>query len=94
MVRKMSAVFASSASVRATIASDTPSRASECAHAGLQHVVLAHLSQKCNRPTIAKAMMAGALRKTAFRGSVTAAHQDRVVGPFTAGMHTQLSLAL
>ena len=70
------------------------SLASECAHAGLEHVVLAHLSQKCNRPTIAKAVMAAALRKTAFRGRVTAAHQDRVAGPFTAGMRAQLSLAL
>lgn len=68
--------------------------ASECAHGGLGHVVLAHLSQKCNRPTIAKAAVAGALRKTAFRGRVTAAHQDRVVGPFAADVHTQLSLAL
>ena len=68
--------------------------ASACAHAGLEHVVLAHLSQKCNRPTIARAVVAGALRKTAFRGRVTAAHQDRVVGPFAAGGGGQLSLGL
>ena len=68
--------------------------ASACAHAGLEHVVLAHLSQKCNRPTIAKAVMAGALKKTAFRGRVTAAHQDRVVGPFMAEARQQLNLGL
>jgi phosphoribosyl 1,2-cyclic phosphodiesterase len=70
------------------------SLASECAHAGLEHVVLAHLSQKCNRPTIAKAAVAGALKKTSFRGRVTAAHQDRVVGPFTAESRQQLNLGL
>lgn len=73
---------------------DSAALASHCAHAGLEHVVLAHLSQKCNRPTLAKAAMATALRKTAFRGSVTAAHQDRVVGPFTAGGAVQLALGV
>jgi phosphoribosyl 1,2-cyclic phosphodiesterase len=73
---------------------DSAALASHCAHAGLEHVVLAHLSQKCNRPSLAKTAMVAALRKTAFRGSVTAANLDRVVGPFMAGMRTQLSLAL
>jgi phosphoribosyl 1,2-cyclic phosphodiesterase len=68
--------------------------ASECAHTGLEHVVLAHLSQKCNRPTLAKAAVAGALKKTAFRGRVTAAHQDRVAGPFMAEVRQQLNLGL
>ena len=68
--------------------------ASECAHEGLGHVVLAHLSQKCNRPTLAKAAVAGALKKTVFRGRVTAAHQDRVAGPFAAEGGGQLSLGL
>lgn len=68
--------------------------ATECAHVKLEHVVLAHLSQKCNRPAIATAAVTGALKKSAFRGRVTAAHQDRVVGPFTAGTGSQLSLAL
>lgn len=68
--------------------------ATECAHSKLEHVVLAHLSQKCNRPTIARAAVADALKKTTFRGRVTPAHQDRVVGPFTAGYGAQLSLAL
>lgn len=70
---------------------DAATLATDCAHSGLEHVVLAHLSQKCNRPTIAKAAVVGALRKTAFRGRVTAAHQDRVAGPFTAGARAQLS---
>lgn len=73
---------------------DSAMLASHCAHAGLEHVVLAHLSQKCNRPTLAKTAMAAALKKTAFRGQVTAAHQDRVVGPFTAGGAVQLALGV
>ena len=68
--------------------------ATECAHEGLSSVVLAHLSQKCNRPTLATAAVATALKRTAFRGRVTAAHQDRVAGPFTGGGGQQLSLAL
>ena len=68
--------------------------ATECAHDGLSRVVLAHLSQKCNRPALATAAVAGALKRTAFRGRVTAAHQDRVLGPFTGGDGQQLSLAI
>lgn len=73
---------------------DAAMLATECAHAELEHVVLAHLSQKCNRATIARTAVAGALKKTAFRGRVTAAHQDHVVGPFMVGAGAQLSLGL
>lgn len=73
---------------------DAATLASECAHAGLEHVVLAHLSQKCNRPTVARLAVSGALKKTAFRGRVTAAHQERVAGPFMAGARAQLSLGI
>lgn len=68
--------------------------ARECAHDGLRSVVLAHLSQKCNTPTLATGAVAGELKRAAFRGRVTAAHQDRVAGPFTGGGGQQLSLAL
>ena len=50
--------------------------------ADLNHVVLAHLSQHCNTPTVALSAARGALRRSRYRGSLTAAHQDRVLGPF------------
>lgn len=51
----------------------------------MQHLVLAHLSENCNSPNIALTNMRGALVRTRFRGTVTAAKQDAVVGPFTPG---------
>lgn len=68
--------------------------ASECAHHGLRHIVLAHLSQKCNDAAVAARAVKTSLARTAFRGKVTPAHQDRVAGPFTAGGGQQLSLTL
>jgi phosphoribosyl 1,2-cyclic phosphodiesterase len=63
-------------------------------HAGLQHVVLAHLSQECNTPRQALDTAAPVLRKTRFKGRLTAAPQDVVVGPFvpTGGAPTQFDL--
>lgn len=49
------------------------------------HLVLAHLSDKNNTPDVALTNMRGALRRTRFKGSITAAQQDSVVGPFTPG---------
>ena len=49
------------------------------------HLVLAHLSEKCNTPRVALTNMRGALAKTRFKGTLTAAKQDAVVGPFTPG---------
>jgi phosphoribosyl 1,2-cyclic phosphodiesterase len=49
----------------------------------MQHLVLAHLSENCNTPTIALGAMRSAIARTPFRGTVTAAKQDSVVGPFT-----------
>jgi phosphoribosyl 1,2-cyclic phosphodiesterase len=48
----------------------------------LQHVVLAHLSQECNTPRRALDTTSPILRKARFRGRLTAAPQDVVVGPF------------
>jgi len=48
----------------------------------LQHVVLAHLSEENNTPRIALATTREAMAKTRFKGTVTAAKQDAVVGPF------------
>ena len=48
----------------------------------LAHLVLAHLSEKNNTPEIATRAMRSALRGTRFRGQMSAATQDGVVGPF------------
>jgi phosphoribosyl 1,2-cyclic phosphodiesterase len=48
----------------------------------MTHVVLAHLSENCNAPDVALAAMRTALARTRFRGAITAAPQDAVVGPF------------
>jgi hypothetical protein len=44
--------------------------------------VLAHLSEKNNTPVLADRTVRSALRPTAFRGKLTTAKQDAVVGPF------------
>lgn len=63
---------------------------------GLQHVVLAHLSEQCNTPRTALDSTSPMLRKTRFQGRLTAAPQDRVVGPFApnGGASTQFDLGL
>jgi phosphoribosyl 1,2-cyclic phosphodiesterase len=50
--------------------------AAECAHNGMSHVVLAHLSETNNTPQTATDSMRAALRKTPFRGCIVAALQD------------------
>jgi phosphoribosyl 1,2-cyclic phosphodiesterase len=66
----------------------------ESVNPGLQHVVLAHLSEQCNTPRRALDTTAPVLRKTRFKGRLTAAPQDRVVGPFvpSGGSASQLTL--
>ena len=49
------------------------------------HLVLAHLSEKCNTSDVAVSAMRGALGRSRFRGAITAAQQDAVVGPFMPG---------
>ena len=67
-----------------------------CAHSGLQHLVLAHLSEQCNTPDHALATASAALARSRFRGHVTAAAQDSVRGAFIAsrpgGRAVQLAL--
>jgi len=69
-----------------------------CAHSGLQHLVLAHLSEQCNTPDHALASVSAALARSRFRGRVTAAQQEVVHGAFVAGRRggraQQLALAL
>lgn len=50
--------------------------ASECAHRGLAHIVLAHLSEVNNTPQKAVESMRGALQRTSFSGLVAASMQD------------------
>lgn len=50
--------------------------AAECAHRGMSHVVLAHLSETNNTPEAAVRSMQNALRRTRFTGSIVAASQD------------------
>jgi phosphoribosyl 1,2-cyclic phosphodiesterase len=59
--------------------------AREALTADLRHLVLAHLSETCNTPDVALASMRDGLRRSRFRGTLTAAKQDAVVGPFAPG---------
>jgi phosphoribosyl 1,2-cyclic phosphodiesterase len=56
--------------------------AREMVHRDLAHVVLAHLSEKCNDHGVAHMTMADGLRRTRFRGALSVAMQHGVVGPF------------
>ncbi|MGK2961220.1 MAG: MBL fold metallo-hydrolase [Gemmatimonadaceae bacterium] len=73
--------------------------AAACAHRGLAHVVLAHLSETNNTPRVAVEAMRRALVRTAFAGSVIAAQQDVPSQAVGAGRSSsfgavQLSLGL
>jgi phosphoribosyl 1,2-cyclic phosphodiesterase len=64
-------------------------------HAGLSVVVLAHLSDRCNRPALAVAALDEALRGTAFAGRVVVAGQDAPTSvPEVGAALTQLVLPL
>ena len=77
-------------SVRARIASrsghlsnrDCADLLSGAVHRDLAHVVLAHLSERCNDHGIAHRSASAALRRTRFRGALSVAMQHGVVGPF------------
>jgi hypothetical protein len=63
----------------------------------MNHLVLAHLSEQCNTPSVALDCTRTAIKGTQFQGTLTAATQDAVVGPFMPGMRkaeppTQYSL--
>lgn len=69
--------------------------AAEVAHAGLSVLVLAHLSDRCNTPELARGAVAEALAATAFRGTLLVATQDRPLPTVDVGPGlTQLSLPL
>src|SRR5438445_21605 len=52
-------------------------------HRDLAHVILAHMSERCNDHGVAQRSMANALRTTRFRGATHLTMQHGVVGPFT-----------
>lgn len=52
------------------------------AHRGLRHVVLAHVSDQCNTPALARTAVETALAGTRFRGQVHVAPADGPIGPF------------
>jgi len=69
--------------------------AAEVAHPRLGVLVLAHLSERCNTPDLARATVAAALRGTAFRGRLVVAAQDRPTAPLDVGAGLeQLALPL
>jgi len=69
--------------------------AAEVAHAGLGVVVLAHLSDRCNTPDLAREAVAAALRGTAFRGRIVIARQDAPTARLEVGAELeQLALPL
>ncbi len=78
------------ASVRARIASrvghlsnrESAALARDVVSRNLAHVVLAHLSERCNDHGMAHTSMTEALRRTRFRGTTSVALQHGVVGPF------------
>ena len=55
--------------------------AGESIHRGLNNIVLAHLSEKNNTPRTALGTVGDSLRRARFKGRLTAASQDAVVGP-------------
>jgi len=59
--------------------------AGDCIHAGLNNIVLAHLSEKNNTPRTALTTVGDVLRRARFKGRLTAAAQDSVVGPICVG---------
>ena len=63
--------------------------ATQSIHVGLNNIVLAHLSENCNNPRTALNTVGEALRRARFKGRLTAASQDRVVGPFCAGTRSE-----
>jgi phosphoribosyl 1,2-cyclic phosphodiesterase len=69
---------------------------SELHHPGLAVVVLAHLSQRCNTAADARAIVAPALRRVGFGGSLHVAAQDVPLGPtdVVAPESVQLRLGL
>ncbi|MBV9879120.1 MAG: MBL fold metallo-hydrolase [Gemmatirosa sp.] len=65
-----------------------------CLHAGLQQIVLAHLSETNNSPAVAHGSMQSVLRRARYKGTLSVAPQHGVAGPFgdVGGLGGQLAL--
>jgi phosphoribosyl 1,2-cyclic phosphodiesterase len=70
--------------------------ARELHHPGLAVVVLAHLSEHCNAPSLAQDVIGAALQRMRYRGRLAVAPQDRPMDPVTVvpAAPEQLALAL
>ncbi|MDQ2889881.1 MAG: MBL fold metallo-hydrolase [Gemmatimonadota bacterium] len=68
--------------------------AREVAHKNLRHIVLAHISETCNSPRTALTDVGRAISRARFTGRLSAAAQDRVVGPFEPGIRSTRSVQL
>jgi phosphoribosyl 1,2-cyclic phosphodiesterase len=67
--------------------------ARELHHDGLQHVILAHLSEHCNDPGLAREAVGSALARARFRGTLDVAPQQYPMAPVDVAPHSdQLSL--
>lgn len=64
---------------------DAARLAGQTTHRGLNNIVLAHLSEKNNTPRTALDTVGEALRRARFKGRLTAASQDKVIGPICVG---------
>jgi phosphoribosyl 1,2-cyclic phosphodiesterase len=64
---------------------DAAQAASQSIHSGLNNIVLAHLSEQNNTPRTALGTVGDSLRRARFKGRLTAASQDSVVGPICIG---------
>jgi phosphoribosyl 1,2-cyclic phosphodiesterase len=62
-------------------------------HRGLNNIILAHLSEKNNTPRTALETVGETLRRSRFKGRLTAASQDKVVGPISVGANGGASAA-
>jgi phosphoribosyl 1,2-cyclic phosphodiesterase len=67
---------------------DAAQAASESIHAGLNNIVLAHLSEKNNNPRTALGTVGDSLRRARFKGRLTAASQSSVIGPISVAAGT------
>ena len=65
--------------------SEAASLAGRSIHSGLNNIVLAHLSEQNNTPRTALGTVGDTLRRGRFKGRLTAAAQNTVVGPIFVG---------
>ena len=65
----------------------------ELCHPGLGTVVLAHLSERCNTPAVARQTVEPVLRRSGFRGEFVVALQDAPLPPLGLG-NLQLTMRL